>query len=122
MLAGQRDEIGGVSDSLYVLVENAHRAAGYGPPAAPLDDSYPARKVFGTPAQELDAEAERVPIGHSAHITHRDRRRLGGTRNEVGAHVGGVGGHTSGRIDEEVDEPAQQAHDLLRLRRAAGRR
>ena len=60
--SGERDEIGGFSDPLHVLVEDAHRAQARRRGTAPRHDT--ARQALEAPAEQLDAEAERVTIGH----------------------------------------------------------
>src|SRR5450631_874335 len=79
--------------------------------------SDPAGEVFGTPPEELDAETERVPVGHAADVP--DREGGGGAR--AGLDVGAVGfGEASGRVGETVDEAAEEADDSFGL--AAGGR
>src|SRR5262245_35001742 len=74
-----------------------------------------ARKLLGAPAEEFDAEAEGIAIGHAADISDRDLGRLQRARLQVGTHTGCVGRNPDRRVDEEVDQALQQADDLLRL-------
>src|SRR5260221_5348270 len=53
--------------------------------------SYAARQVLGPPTHELDAEPERVPIGHAADVAHDHRRGLGRSRYEARVHARGFG-------------------------------
>ena len=76
----------------------------------------PRGQVVGAPAEQLDAEAERVPVGHAAHVAHGDRGRFGrARRRDRRARSVGVVGHAARRVDEEVDQAPQQADDLLGL-------
>ena len=111
VLAHQRDEIRRFSHSRDVVVENAHRVQAMGSRRG----SHAPWKLFGTPAEQLDTQTERVPIGHPAHVPDGNRGRLERARGEVGAHPRRGGWHPGRRVDEEVDQPAQQTDDLLGL-------
>src|SRR5450759_1316665 len=79
--------------------------------------SDPAGEVFGTPPEDLDAVAERVPVGHAADVA--DRERGGGAG--AGIDVGAVGfGEASGRVGEAVDEASQEADNPFGLAAGGG--
>src|SRR5207237_7786613 len=65
--------------------------------------------------EELDTEAERIPVGHPAHVAHDHRRSFGCARYEARVHTRRVGRQARGSIEEEVDEAFEQADDLLGL-------
>src|SRR5713226_9169690 len=65
-------------------------------------DSHAARQVFGSPAEELDAETQREPIGHAAHVAYDDGGGLRQSGREARVHTRGIDRQSCRRVKEEV--------------------
>ncbi len=115
VLADQRDEISRFANSGDVVVEDAHgRTLWRG-----LDAAW---EVFRTPTEELDTEPECVAIGHSAHVTHRDRGRFERAGTQLVVPAGRVAWQTPGASTKKSTSPCSRPTTLSAWRRAAGRR
>src|SRR5439155_16396501 len=66
--------------------------------------SHASWKLFRTPAEQLDTETERVPVGHPTHVPDSNRGRLQRARGEIGAHARRGGWHPGRRGNEEADQ------------------
>src|SRR4051812_5360103 len=77
-------------------------------------------RVGGPPPEQLDAEPERVGVGHAAHVTHRQGGGVGAACDRR-RHLA-VADHRDPprRVGEVLDQIAEQADDARRLPASRG--